>query len=460
MAPPKAPSPASRPRGAGRLFKRKGAAGWSVRVRLPKRLGGREITRSLGTADRREAEARSIIVAAQERSRAEAEAAAPIGRLQPVDPLAVRADWWLAQRVPHPLKPGRFDVPDHLEEAWIDELDALAGDPVGEDSHGEPVYDPARLAAAQSLAGLVTGARVPVGAELDRYIAQEGLKASYSGRTRLAVRELGEWLKGQPGGDNLGSVTRRTADAFGDHGANLGRTAATVNSHLSALSAYWAWLRKRGFIEQNPWRDQARRAVDRSGNADKRPFTDPEIKAFLSGPASATLHDMMRVAALSGLRLTEIGALTVADTANGVLNVRDSKSEAGIRRVPLHPALARLVALRCEGKAASDFLIEELTAPPSRGGRRGGKIGERFTAYRRELGLDARQPGRRQADADFHSFRRWFATKLEQAETPPHWLPLIMGHEQGRQGVTFKHYAAGATTEQLAAFVAKVRLPE
>lgn len=79
--------------------------------------------------------------------------------------------------------------------------------------------------------------------------------------------------------------------------------------------------------------------------------------------------------------------------------------------------------------------------------------------WRRDLNLDARQEGRRQSDADFHSFRRWFATKAEQAGQPPHTISAVLGHEEGRGGMTLGVYSAGPSLEQRRAVVEAVRLP-
>lgn len=168
----------------------------------------------------------------------------------------------------------------------------------------------------------------------------------------------------------------------------------------------------------------------------------------------------MLLAALTGMRQAEIGNLRVRDAEGGVFVVTKSKTTAGERVVPIHPDLTSLVARRAEGKAADAYLLEELTAPASRPARRGYKVAEWFTAYRRDLGLDARQEGRRQSDADFHSFRRWFSTMAEQAGQPPHVISAVMGHKEGRQGMTLGVYSGGPSLEQRRAVVESVRLPE
>nr|WP_303704901.1 tyrosine-type recombinase/integrase [Brevundimonas naejangsanensis] len=450
-------------------MKRKGSRSYYVRVKVPKGarevLGKVELWRSLDTEDFAVACARAVVEGGRMRAQIEAARRNLDGTRKDAkgDPTVEQRKaeaWWMERRVPHPKRPGLYVIPEDLEPAWDATVERLAGEPVNEDDGvSAPRYDPDRERAALTLVGKVTGAVVPIGEELDRYMAQEGVKASYAARTRTATKALTDWLTTNRHADNIHAVTGRVADQFADSVAE-GRTVKTLNSYISALSAYWSWLRRRHIVQENPWAGLSRREVDRSGNAEKRPFTDDEIKALLSGPANPTLRDMMLLAALTGMRQVEIGNLRVRDAEGGVFVVTKSKTTAGERSVPIHPDLAALVARRVKGKAADAYLLEELTAPASRPERRGYKISERFTDYRRGLGLDARQDGRRQSDADFHSFRRWFATKAEQAGQPPHVISAVLGHKEGRQGMTLGVYSAGPSLDQRRAVVEAVRLPK
>lgn len=445
-------------------YQRAGSSVWQVKVKVPKSAGGpAQIARSLETRDRAEAVRRTPIVVAEIRVEIEARrramrAASKHSTPHETPPLEELTSWWAARRVPDPVKAGRFVIPADLQPQWDATLENILGEPINaDDGRSRPRYASEREAAAHSLFGLTTGSRVPVGKELDRYLAQEGIKASYASRTKSAARRLGGWLAARPSGDDLNAVNGRVADQFAES-ISTGRSTATLNSLISALSAYWDWMRRRQIVEGNPWKGQARRVVDRSLNAEKRPFTDDEMVRLLSGPASVTLHDMMRLAALSGMRLTEIGNLRIRDIDDEAFVVRESKTAAGRRSVPVHPDLKELVIRRASGKSATDYLIEELTAPPSRQQRRGSKVGEWFTAYRRDLELDARQDGRRQSDIDFHSFRRWFITKAEQAENAESLIQAVVGHK--RQGVTLGTYSGGPSSEQRRAVVCSVRMPK
>lgn len=461
--------PAGRPISVPSPIKRGGSRFYYVRVKVPQGarevLGKTELWQSLGTENLAVARARAVVEVGRMREQIEAARRNPDGTRKDAkgDPTAEQRKaeaWWMERRVPDPQQSGRYVIPEDLEAAWDATVEELAGEPVNDDDGvSGPRYDPDRERAALALVGKVRGTAVPIAEELDRYMAQEGVKASYAARTRAATKALTDWLTANRHADNIQSVTGRVADQFADSAAE-GRTVKTLNSYISALSAYWTWMKKRHVVDANPWVGLSRKEVDRSANAKKRAFTDPEIKALLLGPAKATLRDMMLLAALTGMRQAEIGNLRVRDTEGGVFVVIRSKTTAGERSVPIHPDLTALVARRVEGKAADAYLLEELTAPASRPERRGYKVAEWFTAYRRDLGLDARQDGRRQSDADFHSFRRWFATKAEQAGQPPHVISAVLGHKEGRQGMTLDVYSAGPSLDQRRAVVEAVRLPK
>ena len=466
LSPPlMAKPPAGCPAGVPSPYLRVGSSIWQLKVKIPKGSGGPgQIAKSLGTRDHAEALRRAPLVAAEMRRQIEtrrrhADGTRKDRKGSPTEEQRRQERWWVEHRAPDPTTPGQFVVPKNLEWSWEADVDGILGDPINRDdgSKRPAKFDPQKVAAANQFIGVVLGTRVPVGSELDDYLLLQGIRSSYAARTRRAVVALAAWMARRPSGDNLHAVTGPVAVAFADHLAGDGITTATVNSLTSALSAYWVWMVRRHVAGSNPWIGQGRRVVDRDLNAVKRPFTDEEVKVLLGGTTSRTLHDMMRLAALTGMRLTEIGALRVKGARVGVFQVEASKTTSGVRAVPVHPDLKRLVARRIRGKQDEDFLIEELRSPHSHGGLRGRKVGEWFTAYRRDLKLDHRREGRRQSDADFHSFRRWFVTKAEQAGQDEWQVARIVGHKPS--GFTFATYSGGAAPAQALAVVKAVRLP-
>lgn len=85
-------------------------------------------------------------------------------------------------------------------------------------------------------------------------------------------------------------------------------------------------------------------------------------------------------------------------------------------------------------------------------------LGKAFTRYRRSLGIQE-GTGRRSM-VNFHSFRRWFVTAAINAGCAPHMVSLVVGHSEGREGMTKGRYWAGADDEKLRAVVEAVKLPE
>ena len=275
---------------------------------------------------------------------------------------------------------------------------------------------------------------------------------------RRAVKLVEDWCRKDKSPATIDAIDRRTAGAIISEAIKPGREVTTANRIISDLSAYWKWLMRNEGVEDNPWRDQKlplpRKHFRRNGG--KRPPTDDEMVTLLTGPADQRLHDLMRIAALSGMRLEEICELQVGDCEDGEFNIRSAKSAAGVRQVPIHADLAAIVARRRADKPANAFLIEDLPDTPGR--PRKAPASQSFTRYRKRLGIDEKaDPDQRQSNVDFHSFRRWFTTKAEQAGQPPHIIEAVTGHV--RHGMGLGRYSAGPSREQYQACVDAVRLP-
>jgi integrase len=327
------------------------------------------------------------------------------------------------------------------------------------DEQGEqfPVYDPRREAKALEFANLVSGRATPVGFLMDAFIESKPISMRYVSRLRLALRQLEEFLRARPGGNNIRAVDRRTASDFIAHLVRTERSLPTAKSKRSALSSYWGWLETRQDAGENVW--TGHRMPKGQGKADVREFTKDEVLKLLAGE-ERPMADFIRVGALTGARESEIGALRVRDCTSGWFFIPKGKTEAAKRRLPIHPDLSDIVARRTAGKKPDDFLFHDLPTSNGKGRGRHEKMGERFTAYRRSVGvIDVREDGRTRID--FHSFRRWFITEAVRHSGHPEWVvSQIVGHATGKQSVTIGTYFGGSLDEQLVAVVESVRLPK
>jgi integrase len=162
----------------------------------------------------------------------------------------------------------------------------------------------------------------------------------------------------------------------------------------------------------------------------------------------------MVVAALTGARIDAICSLRVRDCSNGTFHFKRQKREPRGRNVPIHTKLKAIVKQRTSSKKPDDFIFHEL--PEATETRpRSASASQAFTRYRRKVGVGAGVGDA--TDVDFHSFRRWYTTKAEQAGQSPWIIDYVTGHK--RPGETLGRYSQGPSTAQMKACVEAVKLP-
>lgn len=318
------------------------------------------------------------------------------------------------------------------------------------------------------------GIETPILAFVDAWLAERAdMKPRQSIDYRRAVRKFTGWLAEVKLPGSVEAVNRKIAGRYVSE-AMVAKSVPwkTANKDISALSVYWKWLIKKGHTEANVWAGQSLPKIKPKGEDQnsKRPFTDDEVLTLLQGITNGLVLDAVTVAALSGMRTEEIARMKIGDCAGGMFRVTDAKTQAGIRKVPIHPDLRQLVTRRTKRKAPDAYLFHELTDPPPGSAmERGQGITKRFVVIRRQLGVDERLPGRRQSRIDFHSFRRWFIRKAidalhRGAKGYDQWtIADVVGHDreatEAGLGMTMGRYPGAAPETAKRACVAAVRLP-
>jgi integrase len=242
----------------------------------------------------------------------------------------------------------------------------------------------------------------------------------------------------------------------------LGKTISAVRkrTYLGVLRRYWAHLRARSRLRENIWTAVEIDKPHTTREEQERAFTDDEVRRLLTGGAPSRLHDLMMIGALTGARLDAIVSLKVGDCNHGAVRFKAQKKEAGARLVPIHSGLAETIKRRCEGKSPSDDLFPEWPGPKKAGSRRerSFKASNRFTEWRRVLGVDDVIPGNRRSRVNFHSFRRWFMTAAERAGIAEPTIASLVGHS--RAGVTLGIYAEGPLLDAARTEIERMRLPD
>lgn len=434
---------------------------WRVSVAVPRKLHGKlgtRLKRSLNTDSLAVANRLKWPIVAEFRRKIE-EAGGSKGK----DPLLDEA---LA------LAAYRRTVEDPTELAVLSDTvteraHEVAGQPIGEevDPHSGqpiPIFDPEREKKARQYADIANGKATPLDAHHDAYMAQQHTKSRTKADDTRAIGFLTDWCVKERVPPVVEAITRKVATRFADGLGDVagGRGAVTLNKYLGRLSRYWQWMEHREHVAANVWHGIKIAPPPTPHDELERAFTDDEMVALLNGPATQPMHDLMRIAALTGARLDAIVDLRVGDCADGLFVFKPQKKEPAPRAVPIHPALRAIMKRRTAGKKPEDDLFPEWPAPRKIGSlrERSFKASNAFTAYRREVGVDAMIPGKRRSLTNFHSFRRWFITQAERADQPESIIAVVVGHK--RQGMTLGRYSAGPLLEQARRCVEAVELPK
>ena len=364
----------------------------------------------------------------------------------------------------------RAHTPDPTERDDIDFMivrraEEIAGHPIGErDIPGigpEPIYDASRDRQAREFAALAFGEAVPIGLHHDQYLSQQATKRRTKADDQRALKFLLTWCETNHVQPFLRSITRKIAARFMDDLGTIagGQSPVTLQKYIYRLSQYWKWLLTRDHVETNPFSGLKLPTQQTPHDQLERPFTREEMIALLTGPASPAMHDLMRIAALTGARLDAIVDLKVKDCVDGVFLFKPQKKEQGQRPVPIHSTLKKIVSKRMARKAPNDDMFPEWPPPKKAGSQRerSFKASNAFTLYRRSVGVEEAVPGKRRSLVNFHSFRRWFITEAERADQPESIIAAVVGHK--RHGMTLGRYSAGPLLEQARRCVEAVKLP-
>ena len=321
----------------------------------------------------------------------------------------------------------------------------------------------------EAFLGVALGTSTPLTTYLDKWLTESRFKPRTAGDRRRALERLEAW-----GVKFIEDVSRRKAGEYVSHlmshrDKTWSGDHATVVKYVSALSSYWTFMRRKGHVESNPWVDQTppkpkAASLDHDHDTDERAFTDDEVKKLIAGTTLPLLQDVMRIGALSGARLDAIVSLKVKDCLiEGKLGLlvrfKPQKGEKKARLVPVHPELLPLLNRRIEGKAPDEFIFDEVETPPEGSDReRSMPVSKRFGRYLRSLGLEVMLPGKRRSLTNFHSWRRWFSTKAEQAGQSGDVISSVLGHKRG--SITLDLYSGGPGEQLMRACVEAVRLPD
>lgn len=429
---------------------------WFARVTVPlhlrEALGRPEIVRTLGTRDLNEAKRKlHAVVAAIQRDFAAAETNRGALPTSPEYILAAATE--ARQQVTSGAASAEaaevgFDaaVDLHLDRLRKKHGEDEQGDPLIPDAHAQAIRLAHRVLAGESITLL--------SAQTEAHLTEiaGSIRAQTLADKRKALQALRDWL----GADlEVTAVNRKLAGRYLTESLmKRGRAAKTTKTELSHISSCWNWMLSRGVVEENPWlrMGSSLPASKRGTEAPRRPWTDEEVLTLLQQtPTNDPLWSLSALAMYTGARIEELCSLKVADVDGSALRIREGKTAAAVRMVPIHRAIAPLVK-QLVREASDGWLIPGLL-PGGRDQRRSAGASKRFGWHIRHH-LKLNDPA-----LTFHSLRHSFLHRCEIGGVPQPTAALLVGHSRG-DSLTYSKpghgYSPGLPLPELAKAIEKV----
>lgn len=233
--------------------------------------------------------------------------------------------------------------------------------------------------------------------------------------------------------------------------SSLDLASKTLTQYLLAGSVFWKWANR----YDEPWRADYKDRVNPFENHDlprvrgkakaasrRKDFSVDDLGVLHEAATKRGLHvlaDLILLGVYTGARIEELCKLTTENVINveGVqcFDIPDSKTFAGIRYVPIHPALKPIVK-RLQRDSVDGFLINSKSR---------NKYKNRSDPFSKAFGRLKTAHGYGKQHV-FHSIRGTVVTQLLRANVPGTLIAEIVGHETGT--VTFDVYSQGASPQQ------------
>jgi integrase len=413
-------------------------------------MGTKVLTRSLQTRDESEALRRRHKVIAELQALIESVAPTEVHRISPAD-LVEKA------RLAHQaVEAGELDPKDAeygFDATVEDFLDHRISE-YGADEAGEAKLPPAESAMVGRAYRVLSGsAALTLGHQVAKYlvhVAASELRRQTVDDKRRHLDSFMSWL----GSDfEVAKVTKVKAAAYLDE-VLVPRDVSvqTKRNALNEVRQFFDWMEVRGAVPANPFDKVGRllKESKRGREQARRPWTPEELAAVLQHvPPDDPVWALTALGAYTGARREDLCALPVTAVDEQVLKISEGKTQAAVRRVPVHPVIRPLVR-RLIATSTDGYLLSGLLTG-GRDNKRGHYIGKRFSRILRDAGVtDPR--------VVFHAFRNTVLTQMEAAGVELSLRQQIAGHEP--ETVTEKVYTADAADERRAAAIAHVSYGE
>lgn len=227
-------------------------------------------------------------------------------------------------------------------------------------------------------------------------------------------------------------------------------SAATCRRMISACKGYWSFLERHKKLHAPQPFDQVVPSTPRKKTKEdvqkrRKHFAQGDYQMLLEGSQrrSETLSALIQLGAYTGARIEELCSLKLEDITEDRFKIEDAKTSAGIREIPIHSHIKKLVS-QLKKDSKDGYLLSGLTF--NKYGDRSNAIGKQFGRLKTEMGYGP--------DYVFHSFRKGVATQLENVGVAENVTARLLGHDF--QTMSYGLYSGGVNFSVLAKALGKI----
>lgn len=251
------------------------------------------------------------------------------------------------------------------------------------------------------------------------------------------VRRLGDFAKWHGADRAVSTITKKIAGNYMDVIRATGGARKTLVKWTSNLRAFGTYCVDHGLLEVNPW-DGLQRTIKESSRGGRksnwRAYTVEEfgklVDELSKDAVGSPLLPLTLIAGYSGLRIEELCAMELKHVTDETLYIAEGKSDAAVRHVPIHPAIAPIVA-KLKETSGDGYLISGLMP--------GGPDKHRSHYPSKKFGRYLRTHGFIDPLLVFHSLRKSFTQRAMNAGVPEYTADVITGHKL--DGMSYGVYA-------------------
>jgi site-specific recombinase XerD len=262
------------------------------------------------------------------------------------------------------------------------------------------------------------------------------------------IEELAKFLKNPP----ITQVTPSDLTRYQEFLATKGNSVRTIDNKISIVRAVYNFAKKQGYARHdNPAANRALMTKKQRLKGGYATFEKDEIQLFLSSPffeeqqqKDPDYTTAVLLGLLTGCRIGEItnlkkDQLKVSGKRVHYIEIRDSKTLAGIRQVPLHPFIVEHLATFIDGKKDKLFKYVE-----KEGKGTGNAVGKKFARNLDSAGITREK-------LVFHSLRKFVNNELLRNGVSLENRCQLIGHEIDNVNIAI--YTKTIGVDELAAAV-------